>query len=65
MKNMKENIKKILLSLLIVFVVVLTMTYIKRMPPVMKVMMLAVDLVVVYWAYVNLITKNKKDELKD
>ena len=63
---MKENIKKILLSLLIVFVVVLTMTYIKRMPPVMKVMALAVDLVIVYWAYVNLIIKKtKKDELAD
>jgi len=59
---MNENLKKILAVLLIAFMVVLTLMFVKKLPPVMKIAALAVDTVVVYWAYTFLKTKNKKEQ---
>jgi heme O synthase-like polyprenyltransferase len=65
---MNENLKKILAVLLIAFMVVLTLRYIKMLPAVMKIAALAVDVITIYWAYTVIKTKtNKKeeDELED
>ncbi len=59
---MNETLKKILAVLLISFMIVLTMMYVKRMPPVMKIAALAIDAVAFYWAYTILKTKPKKEE---
>lgn len=58
---MKEGVlKKILGGLLMATFVILTVMYIKKLPPLMKVMMLAVD-VCVFYISVNVLIKPKKE----
>lgn len=59
---MNDTVKKIIGFLIIAFVVVLSLTLIKKLPPVMKVLAIGVDIFAIYFAYTELIkTKIKKD----
>ena len=62
---MKEGVlKKILGGLLMATFVILTVMYIKKLPPLMKVMMLAVD-VCVYYISVKVLINPKQKEKED
>lgn len=60
---MNDSVKKILGIVLIAFVLVLSFTLIKRLPPIMKVLVIGGDVLAIYYAYTELINKKtKKDE---
>ena len=59
--KINENLKKILAVFLIVFVVVLTIRYVKMLPVVLKVVVIACDVIAIYWAYIILKTKKNKN----
>ena len=61
---MNSTVKKILGWLAIFFIVVLTFTLIKRLPSILKVLILGVNVLTIYYAYTKLILikKEKKEE---
>jgi heme O synthase-like polyprenyltransferase len=63
MKN--GTLKKILMGLLVAFVILLTLKYVKMLPAVMKVLALAANVVTIYWAYTIFKSKKDKDEQTD
>lgn len=58
---MKDNkvFRKIMGGIIIAFVIILTLTLIKRLPPIMKVVSLAANVATIYFT-VNYFFKNKK-----
>lgn len=60
---MNDTIKKIIGWLLILFIVILTLTFIKKVPSIVKVFALAANIFTIYFAYTELIKRKlKKDK---
>ena len=60
--SMNETLKKILMGLLVAFVILLTLKYVKMLPAIMKVLALAGNVITIYWAYTVFKNKSKKDK---
>lgn len=61
---MNDTTKKILGWVVIAFVVVLSFTLIKRLPPIMKVLVFGADIFVIYYSYIELIAKTNAKKSK-
>lgn len=59
---MNDTIKKIIGWLLILFIVILTLTFIKKVPSIVKVFALAANIFTIYFAYTELIKRKFKKE---
>ena len=57
---MNDTVKKILGYLAIAFVVILTLTFIKRLPSIVKLVALGANIFTIYFAYTELIKKKSK-----
>tara|TARA_S200002703_G_scaffold160082_1_gene176657 strand:+ start:225 stop:410 length:186 start_codon:yes stop_codon:yes gene_type:complete len=58
----KTTLKKILGTIAIAFVGLLTIRFIKMLPAVLKILALAANAITVYFAYNQFINQNKEDE---
>jgi hypothetical protein len=59
---MNDTVKKILGYLAIAAVIILTLTFIKRLPPIVKLFALGANIFTIYFSYTELIKrKNKKN----
>ena len=61
----KELLKKIFGILAIVFVVLLTIKFIKVLPAIVKVLALAANVFTIWWAYTELIKNRNKNQNKE
>ena len=57
---MNDTVKKILGWLAIAGVVILTLTFIKRLPSIVKLLALGANIFTIYFAYTELIRRKKK-----